>query len=300
MESRIWTAALVSLAVLLSACAPKPSGHSAKGEHYSSVNVSGDAEKINLEEVHKAFFETSGKDFNSWMQNFEKRVNEVYEGEEIVGIDADKKGGMVRVSGFIDKNSEAGFQKGADDTIFELQQTGVASGEQGMPYQMTGHNGQMHHNGYPPPQYHHGLLDNPFVQMFVLSQLMRPNWGYQTPMGQQQVIRQHRQGFRGTPAYKTQATKNQGFFSRAFGKKQEALKSQRGFGGGMSSDTGTKKRSWFGGSSNDSRWSGRRSGSGSDSGLSWGGRRSSGFGGGGSSSWGGRRSSGRSFGGRRR
>ncbi|MBI6546944.1 MAG: hypothetical protein HY692_09135 [Cyanobacteria bacterium NC_groundwater_1444_Ag_S-0.65um_54_12] len=284
----------VILVALVLGCSPKESKQAASGitEHYSSAQVQGQKGKINLDAVHQAFFETAGKDFAEWMQNFEKRANEIYEGEEVLLIDADRKAGLVRVAGYLEKNNQPGLQP-ADDKLFQLQQTGASNGQQGFPYQLSGADGAPHYQGYPPPQYQHGLLDNPFVQLFVLSQLMRPGWQYSTPPGKVVVLRDGRTNYRATPRYQTQMSQNKGFFGRLFGKKQEPLKSQRTFGGnpgynsnyrssGSGQDYSTKRRSWFGGgSSNDGRWSGRRS---SGSGSGWGNRRSGGF-----RSWGGGR-----------
>ncbi len=269
---------------LLAGCSPGKQAQSSGTERYTSATVQGEAEKINLDAVHQAFFETSGRDLQAWMGGFEKRVNEIYQGDDIVSVDAEKKDGMVRVTGFLPKNDEPGFQ-GADEKLFELKQTGPVDASRGMPYELSGQGGSPHHAGYPPPAYHsYGLLDNPFVQMMIIgSMLNRP---YFTPPVHYQVLRDHRQGYRQTPRYRNQMSQNKGFFSKVFNRnKSAAAKSQRGFGG--FSGSGERKRSWFGSSgSNDSRWSGRRS---SGSGSSWGGRRSSG-------GWGGRS---RSFGRRR-
>lgn len=277
---------------LLAGCSPGKQAQGAASERYVSATVQGEKEKINLDAVHEAFFQTAGKDLSAWMGNFEKRVNEIYQGEDIVSVDAEKKDGMVRVTGFLDKNDESGYQ-GADEKLFELKQTGAIAEGKGFPYELSGQGGTPHHNGYPPPGYygHTGLLDNPFVQMMIIGSLL--NRPYFTPMGNHQVIREHRTGYRQTPRYRAQQAQNKGFFSKVFSKKKDsALKSQKGFGGsglGSGSDSSNqRKRSWFGGSGgNDSRWSGRRS-SGWGSGSST--RRSSG-------GWGGRS---RSFGGRRR
>lgn len=291
---------------LMVACSPGKNAPGGATERYVSATVQGQAEKINLDAVHEAFFQTAGKDLQTWMGNFEKRINEIYQGDDIVSIDAEKKDGMVRVTGFLDRNDEPGYQA-ADEKLFELKQTGAMVEGKGFPYELSGQDGTPHHTGYPPPAYygHGGLLDNPFVQMLIIGSLL--NRPYYTPAGHYPVLRDYRTSYRQTPRYRAQQVQNRGFFGKLLGRKKDAtLKSQRGFGSsafgsGIGSETGTpRKRSWFGGSSgNDSRWSGRRSsgwGSGSSSG--WSSRRSSGWGGGSSSGWGGRRSFG--WGGRRR
>ncbi|HEY9715580.1 MAG TPA: hypothetical protein V6C72_19055, partial [Chroococcales cyanobacterium] len=73
--------------------------NSGKVEHYVSPKVEGEMARINLDEVQKAFWETQGKDFNSWMGAFEKRVNEIYDGKEVVSIDATRESGHLVVTG---------------------------------------------------------------------------------------------------------------------------------------------------------------------------------------------------------
>ncbi|MBU6428009.1 MAG: hypothetical protein KGR26_03280 [Cyanobacteria bacterium REEB65] len=275
-------------------------------QHFDSGAIGGEAQKINLDEVHRAFYETAGSDFNSWMENFEKRVNEIYQGNDVVQVAADKNGNMIRVTGYIDRNGQPGYQPGADETLFQLQQTGPANGSQGFPYTMTGYNGSPYYQGYPPSMYyHHGLLDNPFVQLFVLSHLLTPSWHYYTPPARMTVLHHYVASYRQTPAFRTQTTRNKGFFSRMFSRGGTGLaRSSKGFGSGNGSSWGAKNRSWYGGSQGGSPWSGKRNGSAFGSGSGWGSQRSfGGFGGG--SGWGGRRSFGgfggfsHSWGGRR-
>ncbi|MBM3270874.1 MAG: hypothetical protein FJZ01_24850 [Candidatus Sericytochromatia bacterium] len=294
-RSKLTAALLLPVLItgLLAACSPSKS---ARSERYTSASVEGAEDKINLEAVHQAFFETAGKSFAEWMPNFEKRVNEIYQGDDVVSIDATKSdSGMVKVAGYLDKDGQQGLGWG-DEKLFELEQTSPPD-DKGFKYNMTGHGGQPYYAGYPPAGYHHGgILSNPFVQMFVLSQLLRPNFSYYTPPGQTTVLRDYRHSYRQTPRYRAQTTQNRGFFGKLFSKDGDRVRSSKGFGSGQDAWGGqSRKRSWFGSSGgNDSRWSGRRRGGsswGSSSGWgsgrsSWGGRRSGGFGG---RSWGGRR-----------
>lgn len=270
------------VATLLVACGGNQ-GDSASGDgdRYVSARVSGDREAINLDAVHEAFFKAQGQDFDSWMQAFEKRVNEIHEGDEVVSIDARRKDGMVKVVGYVDEDGEDGFGEAKDRKLFALEQTGVAEGAKGFPYQVSGGQGQPFFQGYPPPQYHSGsLLDNPFVQFMILNQVFNGGFGYSTPWRRTTVLRNHRDAYRTSPAWRTQSSANKGFMSRWFGNK-DRVTSQRRFGSGMSSQGSsgyrTQRRSWFGGSSGSSGssgWGGRRSGSGFGGGRrAWGGRR---------------------------
>jgi len=250
-------------------------------EHYVSPKVEGASAKINLEAVQKAFWESKGGDLNSWMAAFEKRVNEIYEGKEVVSIDATRQNNHLVVTGYIDTQKKQGFVAG-DEKLFSIEQTGEAANNE-MPYRLSGQDGQTYYEG------HHSILDNPFLQAMLISHMMG-GWGgrYYTPMDRVVVLDRYRNSYRQTPNYIQQTASNNDFASRfktrAFGGVQSTSK----FGNSsFSSTTGASNRSWGGAStlggspaSSASTWGGRRSTS------SFGSFRSSSFGGRG---WGGRR-----------
>lgn len=247
-----------------------------RSERYVSSQVQGEEQKINLEEVQKAFWDTKAADFSSWMTAFEKRVNEIYEGKEVVSIDANRKTGKLEVIGFIDDKKEPGFQKG-EEKLFSIEQTGDVTNDQ-LPYRVSGTSGVPYYEG------HHSILGNPIVQMLVLSHMMN-SWGgrYSTPYNQTVILRDHRDTFRTSPTFSTQKATNQSFTSRFKEKFGGGFASKKGFGSsGFSSETGSTKRTWNSGSSSSSS-SGWGTSSGSGKSFSWGGRRSGGR------SWGGRR-----------
>jgi len=277
----VLTTMLVS-GVFLAGCSTGPS------EHYTSPRVKVESQKINLEEVQKAFWESKGKDLSTWMAAFEKRVNEIYDGEEVVSVDATRKDSKLLVTGYIDKVNKEGFQPG-DEKLFSIEQTGDAVNNE-MPYRMSGYD-----NNHSYYEGHHGFLDNPFLQAFLISHLMG-GWGgghYYTPRTQVVVLRDYRSSYRQTPTYTQQKTANEGFFSRFKRNSSGGMTSSKSFGGGefSSATSGTKSRT-FGGSGS-TLGSGESTSSSSSSG--WAGRRSSStslFGGGGGGmrrSWGGRR-----------
>lgn len=253
----------------LSAC----STHEPPAERYVSSQVEGDKAKINLEEVQKAFWDTKGQDFNSWMTAFEKRVNEIYDGEGVVSIDATRKTGKLAITGFIDNKKEAGFQDG-EEKLFSIEQTGDVTNNQ-LPYKVSDHQGHPYYEG------HGSILNNPIVQMLVLSQLMG-GWGgrYYTPYDRTVILRDHRDNFRTTPSYTAQKQANKGFNTRYKQSPGGGLASRNRFGGGSSvTDTSSSsRRGWSGfgnsssGNKNSYGWGGRRS-TGFSSGRGWGGRR---------------------------
>lgn len=233
-------------------------------QRYVSGQVEGDKAKINLEEVQKAFWDTKGTDFNTWMTAFEKRVNEIYDGDGVVSIDATRKTGKLAITGFIDNKKEPGYQDG-EEKLFSIEQTGDVVDNQ-LPYKVSDHQGQSYYQG------NGSILNSPIVQMLVLSHLMG-GWGgrYNTPYDRTVILRDHRDTFRTSPDYSAQKAANTRFKTSSSG----AYTSRNKFGGGSVSDSSTSKRSWTGGSSSSS----------SKPAFSWGGRRSGGM----SRGWGGRR-----------
>jgi hypothetical protein len=262
----------VGLAVLvLSSCVATHEREQPKTERYISPQIEGASQRINLEEVDKAFFSTKGNDLNSWMGAFEKRVNEIYEGPEIVSIDASRETGKLKVVGFIEKNKEPGFQP-SEDKLFSLEQTGDVVNNQ-MPYKVADERGSTYYQG------HHSLLDNPFIQALVIGNLLSGAFGprYYTPFSRTSVLMDHRNSFRNSTGFGSQKAANRQFNSRF---KERAYGSGIGSSRRFSAPTGTSSgsgRSW-GAPSGSSRSFGQPSG--------WGGRRPS-FGGG--RGWGGRR-----------
>jgi hypothetical protein len=251
-------------------------------EHYVSPKVEGASARINLDAVQKAFWESKGSDLNSWMSAFEKRVNEIYEGKEIVSIDATRQNGKLLVTGYVDTQKKEGFVPG-DDKLFSIEQTGEAANNE-MPYRLSGQDGQTYYEG------RHSILDNPFLQALLISHLMG-GWGgrYYTPPGRMVVLDNYRSTYRQTPNYMQQTASNSDFATRFKSKAVGGgLQGTNKFGNSsFSSTSGAANRAWGGATpsatsntaGSSSIWGGRRSSSsfgsfrGSSFGRGWGGRR---------------------------
>ncbi len=241
-------------------------------ERYVSPTIEGATQRINLDEVEKAFFSTKGKDLPAWMSAFEKRVNEIYEGSDVVSVDATRDTGKLKVVGFVDKNKEPGYQEG-EDKLFSLEQTGDVVNDK-MPYQVSDERGNPYHQG------HYSLFGNPFVQALVIGHMFN-SFGprYYTPYAQHSVLQNHRNGFRGSSSYTNQREANSQFGSRYKEKATGGFASKTGFGSRSTSPGAS--RSWSSPgttsspSASSSPWGGRRSGSifGGGSRRGWGGRR---------------------------
>jgi hypothetical protein len=298
------------------------------GSRYTSAQVEGAGSRINLDEVKKAFWETQGADMDAAMKNFERRVNEIYGGKEIVSVDAAKQSNGLLVVGFIDKNGKPGFQSG-DDRLFTIEQTGQVANDQ-IPYRMSSGDGRPYYEGQQygggggmggVGSFMTGLMIGGIAGHMLGGHHYDP-WGhygghYYTPYGHYNDLYGYRTQYRTTPAYHTQMEQNHAFDTRFRAQAPGGgVSSNRKFGeGGFSSQGGNGGTGGTGGR----RWGGPTGGqpggaaanppsnSGSQSTTSgWGGRRSTSSTTSGSSSstwsggWGGRRSSSSSGGGRRR
>lgn len=318
---KLWTALALSALLVGCSCSHHDDDASISNDlrnsnnHYVSAQVNGQPARINLEQVRQAFWATQGNDMNTAMRAFEQRVNEIYEGDEIVQVDAARQSQGLLVVGFIDRNGQPGFQPG-DDRLFTIEQTSAANNGQ-IGYSMTGWNNQPYYNGYYTYHDHGSGLG--FMTGLMLGHMLWGHWGtgyhYYTPVEHIHVIHDYRTTYRTSPTYHLQQQQNHVFTTR-FNKQNATggLASNRKFGGASSTTSGsTTGRRWGGGNSSGtttttttttnsgSGWGGRRSSSSSTSTTtrSWGSGSSSSSSSG--SSWGGRRSSsGSSFGGRRR
>jgi hypothetical protein len=246
--------------VLLSGCVYTHTAQTPQKERYVSPTIEGAQQRINLDEVEKAFFSTKGNDLNSWMSGFEKRVNEIYEGEEVVSIDATRETGKLQVTGFIEKNKEPGFQNG-EDKLFSLEQTGDVVNNQ-MPYRVNDQ------HGTPYSQGHYSLLNNPIIEALVIGNLLSGLMGprYYTPFASFGGLRNYRDNYRTTTAYQGQQARNSNFNTRF---------RQRAVGTGIGSNN--RFRTTPGGTGRTTVGTPTRRPSFSSP-SPWGGRRSTGFG----------------------
>ena len=255
IPSRILASAIAGLILVSGCAAPKAEEAPAQTDRYVSPKVEGADARINLEEVQKAFLTSKGGDFNTWMGNFEKRVNEIFEGDEIASLDASRENNRLVVTGFVEKNDEPGFQAG-EEKLFSIEQTGEAANDQ-VPLRVANGDGAIHSEG------HHSML-SPFLQGFLIAGLMN-SWGgrYHTPPATRDQLNKHRTTYRQSPGYKVQQANNKAFNTRF---KQKALtnnyESRRQFGSGVNNTQNAPQNRSFGNTnnanSNNSNWSGRR------------------------------------------
>lgn len=169
-------------ALLTGALAAAPACQSSETERW--VTTSNTNVEINWDEVSKAYKEAEGP------EDFEKRVNEIYTGDEVISVavvDKDNKAQVV--TGFFDNNNSGNVDEG--EKIFEI--TRNITGEGGE-YQVTGHGAYV---GYHSPM------------MSIMTGMMLGSWmsgafapsyiparPYTTPPTRREALSQQRSAYR--------------------------------------------------------------------------------------------------------
>lgn len=169
--------------------------------------------KIDWDKVNEAYKQADGP------EDLERRVNEIYEGDEIISIsvqDSDDKTQVV--TGFFDKNKDGKVDEA--EKIFTIKRTVTAEGGQ---YQTSGHG---HYYGYVSPFY--GLATGMMMGMMVSSMFspMYAPMAYTTSAARASAIASQRSSYRAA---------NPARFSKR-------SQSGRSYGGGKSSGGTSRSR----------------------------------------------------------
>jgi len=166
------------------------------------AETSGKAGQINLEEVEKAM--EKSKD----VTEFEKRVNEIYTGDEMVLIEVENKGQEQLVSGYSDLNDNLKIDHDSDDKLFTFRKWFEGDKPR---YEMRGYGvNSYYHHPYPAGT-------NLLTTYLLVSALTRPRYMtpvYHTTVVERQATRQHRTNYRQTPSYRNQVDSNRRFQTR--------------------------------------------------------------------------------------
>ena len=151
----------------------------------------GAAGRINLDDVQEAF-----KNSDSATQ-FERRVNEIYEGDGLVLIRAKQDGEQLTLEGWEDLNNDNTIDESNDDQLFS-----IVRGTNG-DHQMRGY----HANGYYNS--HFGAGD--FLFTYLLISAITPRFGgyyYSTPPTRGTEMRNQRSTYRNSSSYGGQVRRN--------------------------------------------------------------------------------------------
>ena len=156
----------------------------------------GAAGRINLDDVQQAF-----KDSDSATE-FERRVNEIYEGDGLILIRARQDGEMLTLEGWEDLNNDNTIDDAKDDQLFSIVR---GSNNE---YDMRGYHGNGYYNS------HFGAGDFLFTYLIISSLSGPRGYYYSTPPSRGTEIRNQRSTYRNSSAYGGQTQRNASYNSR--------------------------------------------------------------------------------------
>lgn len=176
--------------------------------------------KIDWDKVNQAYKDASGP------ADLEQRINEIYEGDEVISINVHDQDDKVQVvTGFFDKNTDGAVED--DEKIFTIKRE--VKGEDEAQYQMAGYG---HYGGYTSPMY---SVASGMMMGAMLSHMFMPSYrpmytqAYATHPGRVSQIKQSRSSFRAQHPSRFQRSQS----GRSYNRPTTRVKpTGRSFGGG--------------------------------------------------------------------
>ena len=181
---------IVATAPLIAACGGGPTY-----EDWAATD--GAAGRINLDDVQEAFKNSQSA------TEFERRVNEIYEGDGLVLIRARQDGETLTLEGWEDLDNDNAIDDARDDQLFSIVQN------TGGDYEMRGYHANSYYNSYWGP--------GNFLFTYLLISAITPRFGgyyYTTPPTRGPEIRNQRTTYRNSSAYNSQVQRNASYNSR--------------------------------------------------------------------------------------
>lgn len=151
--------------------------------------------RINMEEVEDAFKKSQT------VEEFEKRLNEIYEGDGIVLVRAKDEEGKRVIEGFEDLDGDFDLDPARDDLLFTITNEGGAN-------DLRGQGANQH--------YRSSFGGGNFLFTYLIfSSLGRGGYGYYTPRGRGPQMQSQRNTYRGSTAYTGgQVKRNSTYYSK--------------------------------------------------------------------------------------
>ena len=179
---------IVAAAPLVAACG---------GPSYEDwAATDGAAGRINLDDVQEAFKNSDNA------TEFERRVNEIYEGDGIILIRAKQDGQVLTLEGWEDLNKDNTIDDSSDDQLFS-----IVRGDDNE-YDMRGYHG----NGYY--RSHFGAGDFLFTYLIISSLSGPRGYYYSTPPSRGTEIRNQRTTYRNSSSYGGQVRRNASYSAK--------------------------------------------------------------------------------------
>ena len=193
MRKKLGKRGFAALAGTMVVAAPVAAACSTGPTYDEWAATDGAAGRINLDEVQEAFKDS--KDVSA----FERRVNEIYEGDGIVLIRAQQAESGLTLEGFEDLNNNGKIDDTADDKLFSIFKDNENR------HRMQGHGGNSYYNrGFTG-------TDFLFTYLIISSLSGRGGYGYNTPRGNTSRMRRDRNSYRASSKYRNQVSKNTTF-----------------------------------------------------------------------------------------
>jgi hypothetical protein len=169
------------------------------------TQTDGAAGRINMDDVHEAY-KNSFDDKAFQVTKFEERVNEIYEGDNLVIVKVQNLGDTVEVTGWEDLNTnkmlDEGDGDGFDDKLFTITQ----QLKDGAEYQTRGHGGNSYYSNSSG-------FGNFFAGMFLGQLLFGGRTSYIMPPGRWDDVDGYRRNYRSGSGYSGQQSRNQSYGS---------------------------------------------------------------------------------------
>jgi hypothetical protein len=184
--TRTVAGALITAGPVIAACSMGPS-------YDEWAATDGAAGRINLEEVQSAF-----KDADS-VTEFERRVNEIYEGDGLILVRARQDPDALVLEGWEDLSGNFEIDEATDDKLFDIV-------EREKQHQMRGYGS----NGY----YNRGFGGGNFLFTYLaISSMSNRGYYYSTsPTYARGGLQSSRNSYRSSNGYKSQVSKNSKYF----------------------------------------------------------------------------------------
>ena len=182
---------IVAAAPLIAACG----GGEPSYQDWAATD--GAAGRINLDDVQQAFKNSQSA------TDFERRVNEIYEGDGLVLIRARQDGQTLTLEGWEDLDSDNTIDDTRDDLLFTIVQN------TGGDYEMRGYHANSYYHSYWGP--------GDFLFTYLLISAITPRFGgyyYTTPPTRGTEIRNQRTTYRNSSAYNSQVNRNASYQQR--------------------------------------------------------------------------------------
>jgi hypothetical protein len=165
------------------------------------VESDGAAGRINMDDVQQAYRDAYTAD-GFQVEKFEQRVNEIYEGDNVVLVRVDRAGDTATISGWEDLNGDKQAVEGVDDKLFTITQDLRDGGN----YTTQGHGANGYYHSVSP-------FGGFFTGLLIGNLLSGGRTTYVTSPARYDALNSSRASYRGNSGYSAQQSRNAAYGS---------------------------------------------------------------------------------------